>query len=163
MLSTSLGRHWAEAKSEAAGLTDAPAEADYFNWHKWAFPKQLPPPGDWTTWLLMGGRGSGKTRAGAEWVRSLARQGVSPIALVGETMAEIAFDVPHRVRNERVGGEVDARESTIARIDDMLLEHLAVAHTEPCHRQRVEYFVRKQHPQPVQLGRTIDPVRARSE
>ncbi|MDV3251556.1 terminase family protein [Devosia sp. BK] len=59
-----------------------------FNWQKWAFPKQLPPAGDWTTWLLMGGRGSGKTRAGAEWVRTLARERVSPIALVGETMTE---------------------------------------------------------------------------
>src|SRR5690606_30632086 len=47
-----------------------------------------PPPGDWTTWLLIGGRGSGKTRAGAEWVRGLAAQGVTPIALVGETMTE---------------------------------------------------------------------------
>src|SRR5690606_32803548 len=36
----------------------------------------------------MGGRGSGKTRAGAEWVRSLARDGIGPIALVGETMKE---------------------------------------------------------------------------
>ncbi|UYO01264.1 MAG: DNA-packaging protein [Devosia sp.] len=40
----------------------------------------------------MGGRGSGKTRAGAEWVRQLAQQKVSPIALVGETMAE-ALDI----------------------------------------------------------------------
>jgi phage terminase large subunit-like protein len=48
----------------------------------------MPPAGDWTTWLLMGGRGSGKTRAGAEWVRSLAASKVSPIALVGETMTE---------------------------------------------------------------------------
>ncbi len=30
---------------------------------------QRPPPGDWRTWLFMGGRGSGKTRAGAEWLR----------------------------------------------------------------------------------------------
>ncbi|PXA98148.1 ATP-binding protein [Nostoc sp. 3335mG] len=59
-----------------------------FDWPFWAFPKQLPPRGDWTTWLLMGGRGSGKTRAGAEWVRTLARERVSPIALVGETMTE---------------------------------------------------------------------------
>lgn len=36
----------------------------------------------------MGGRGSGKTRAGAEWVRRLARKRISPIALVGETMSE---------------------------------------------------------------------------
>jgi phage terminase large subunit-like protein len=54
----------------------------------WARQAQWPPAGDWTTWLLMGGRGSGKTRAGAEWVRAQAGQGVSPIALVGETMSE---------------------------------------------------------------------------
>ena len=46
-------------------------------------PKQLPPEGDWTTWLLMGGRGSGKTRAGAEWVHALAlARPESRIALV---------------------------------------------------------------------------------
>ncbi|MBK8085951.1 MAG: glycoside hydrolase TIM-barrel-like domain-containing protein [Devosia sp.] len=38
-------------------------------WWVWAREEQLPPEGDWTTWLLLGGRGSGKTRAGAEWVR----------------------------------------------------------------------------------------------
>ncbi|KKB76738.1 ATP-binding protein [Devosia soli] len=69
-------------------LDDEAAEKKLFDWSFWAFPKQLPPAGDWTTWLLMGGRGSGKTRAGAEWVRTLARERVSPIALVGETMTE---------------------------------------------------------------------------
>jgi len=62
-------------------------------WLIWARCEQLPPPGDWTTWLLMGGRGSGKTRAGAEWVRALAmgsneRAPVSPIAIVGETLSQ---------------------------------------------------------------------------
>jgi phage terminase large subunit-like protein len=60
----------------------------YFDWSRWARPAQLPPPGDWTTWLLIGGRGAGKTRAGAEWVRSLAAAGVTPIALVSETITE---------------------------------------------------------------------------
>lgn len=60
----------------------------YFHWQKWARDEQLPPPGDWTTWLLIGGRGSGKTRAGAEWVRGLVAEGVTPIALVGQTMTE---------------------------------------------------------------------------
>ncbi|WP_035101846.1 terminase family protein [Devosia sp. LC5] len=59
-----------------------------FDWPLWAAPHQTPPEGDWTTWLLMGGRGAGKTRAGAEWVRGLAAQGIGPIALVGETIAE---------------------------------------------------------------------------
>ena len=39
---------------------------------RWAHPGQLPPAGDWRTWVLMAGRGFGKTRAGAEWVLSLA-------------------------------------------------------------------------------------------
>ncbi|WIY53661.1 terminase family protein [Devosia sp. YIM 151766] len=63
-------------------------EREYYCWPRWARREQRPPPGDWTTWLLMGGRGSGKTRAGAEWVRRLARRGIAPIALVGETMTE---------------------------------------------------------------------------
>ena len=37
----------------------------------WALPHQLPPEGAWKTWVIMGGRGAGKTRAGAEWVRNL--------------------------------------------------------------------------------------------
>jgi len=57
-------------------------------WPFWARHSQWPPRGDWVTWLLMGGRGSGKTRAGAEWVRGLAASGVGPIALVGETITE---------------------------------------------------------------------------
>ena len=59
-----------------------------FLWGFWARREQWPPPGDWVTWLLMGGRGAGKTRAGAEWVRGLATEGIGPIALVGETIAE---------------------------------------------------------------------------
>ena len=35
----------------------------------WAHPHQLPPDGDWRSWVILGGRGAGKTRAGAEWVR----------------------------------------------------------------------------------------------
>lgn len=36
----------------------------------WAMPHQMPPEGDWRTWVILGGRGAGKTRAGAEWVRA---------------------------------------------------------------------------------------------
>jgi phage terminase large subunit-like protein len=59
-----------------------------FEWPMWLRPEQKPPKGDWTTWLLMGGRGSGKTLAGANWVSNLAQAGVGPIAIVGETMIE---------------------------------------------------------------------------
>ncbi len=57
---------------------------------------QLPPEGDWRAWVIMGGRGAGKTRAGAEWVRSQV-EGARPldqgpcrrIALVGETIDQV--------------------------------------------------------------------------
>ena len=90
-----------------------------FDWVLWARPDQLPfllaagdsasrsrPEAaskessatmrDWRTWLLLGGRGSGKTRAGAEWVRAqalglapFARAAVGRIALVGETIGDV--------------------------------------------------------------------------
>jgi phage terminase large subunit-like protein len=71
-----------------AGLDEGELEALMRDWALWARPAQLPPTGDWTTWLMIGGRGSGKTRAGAEWVRALAAEGIGPIALVGESMVE---------------------------------------------------------------------------
>jgi phage terminase large subunit-like protein len=51
---------------------------------------QTPPPGDWRTWLVMAGRGFGKTRTGAEWVReqALAHRDAR-IALVGSTAADV--------------------------------------------------------------------------
>lgn len=52
-------------------------------------PTQTPPPGDWRTWVLLAGRGFGKTRAGAEWVREQAMAGTSEyIALVAPTAAD---------------------------------------------------------------------------
>ncbi|MEO9297937.1 DNA-packaging protein [Devosia alba] len=78
----------AESDAEVAAKTDDEVEAQFYDWDRWALPRQRPPQGDWTTWLLMGGRGAGKTRAGAEWVRGLARQRIGPIALVGETITE---------------------------------------------------------------------------
>ncbi len=53
--------------------------------------EQKAPKGDWRTWLLMGGRGSGKTRAGAEWVQALANAPFARglrIALVAETLGD---------------------------------------------------------------------------
>ena len=51
-----------------------------------AHPGQQPPDGDWRTWLIMAGRGFGKTRAGAEWVRAIAEDGEARIALVAATL-----------------------------------------------------------------------------
>lgn len=61
----------------------------------WAMPHQLPPEGDWRTWVILGGRGAGKTRAGAEWVRDqIEGPGARDpghcrrVALVGETIEQ---------------------------------------------------------------------------
>ena len=77
-----------EEAAWAARLTLTQCADIYFDWSRWARDAQKLPDGDWVTWLLMGGRGAGKTRAGAEWVRGLAAQRVGPIAIVGETIAE---------------------------------------------------------------------------
>lgn len=60
------------------------------DWRIWARPDQLPPPGNWRTWLLLGGRGSGKTRAAAEWVRERMESGTATrAALIGPTFADV--------------------------------------------------------------------------
>ena len=50
---------------------------------------QVPPRGSWRTWLFMGGRGAGKTRAGAEWVRMAVRRGCRRVALVGPALSDV--------------------------------------------------------------------------
>ena len=59
-------------------------------------PRDAQAGGPWSTWLIMGGRGAGKTRAGAEWVRGMAlglpgfsHEPVGRIALIGETAADV--------------------------------------------------------------------------
>lgn len=63
-----------------------------YNWQFWARPNQLVPEGNWTTWLILAGRGFGKTRTGAETIRQwvcgdtpLSPGRCSRIALVAET------------------------------------------------------------------------------
>ncbi|WP_442909837.1 TIGR02594 family protein [Hyphomicrobium sp.] len=81
------------------------------DWQLWARDDQLPPATtaageDWRVWLILGGRGAGKTRSGAEWVRAKAL-GIPPlgdtparrIALVGETLGDV-----RRVMIEGVSG-----------------------------------------------------------
>lgn len=55
----------------------------------WARPQQLAPEGEWQIWLYLGGRGSGKTRAGAEWVKEQVGLGRAKwVALVARTAAD---------------------------------------------------------------------------
>ncbi|MFV2053042.1 phage tail protein [Aliiroseovarius sp. YM-037] len=77
-------------------LDEGALSALLFLFQFWAMDHQMPPDGDWKTWVILGGRGAGKTRAGAEWVRSEV-EGSRPldpgrsarVALVGETIEQV--------------------------------------------------------------------------
>ena len=72
-------------------LKDASPEekaAALFRWNLWARDSQCPPPPSWTIWLILAGRGWGKTRTGAEWVRDQVFAGRKRIALVAATSAD---------------------------------------------------------------------------
>ena len=63
----------------------------------WAGPGQTPPHDAWAVWLFLGGRGAGKTRAGAEWMQNAVAAGAARrIALIGQTL--------HAVREVMIGG-----------------------------------------------------------
>ena len=60
------------------------------NWPLWARQDQLAPRGGWLVWLICAGRGYGKTRTGAEWVRWIAtNEPEARIALVGASLPEV--------------------------------------------------------------------------
>lgn len=62
-------------------------EARRYDWAANARPEQRLPDGDWRTWLILAGRGFGKTRTGAETVREWVAQGYRYIGLIGPTAA----------------------------------------------------------------------------
>ncbi len=65
-------------------LTPEEASAIYYDWTLWARTDQIAPEGDWIYWVILAGRGAGKTRTGAETVRIWARS-FSPVTLIGAT------------------------------------------------------------------------------
>lgn len=72
-----------------AGLSEEEARALHWDWRFWARPKQIAPGGSWVTWLILAGRGFGKTRTGAEWITERVENGLARrIAIVAETAAD---------------------------------------------------------------------------
>ena len=69
--------------------SDKEIEAILREWSLWARTDQIAPAGDWFTWLLRGGRGSGKTRSGSEFVIERAKAGCRRIALIGQTKGDV--------------------------------------------------------------------------
>lgn len=76
----------------------------------WLFtsrPAQRPPDGDWHAWLFLGGRGAGKTRAGAQWLHTRAEPGAR-LALVGATLGdvrEVMIEGPSGLRTTAPAGQ----------------------------------------------------------
>lgn len=67
-------------------LSDEEAEQLIYDWTFWARANQLAPEGTWRTWLLLAGRGFGKTRTGAEYVKEMVESGEAKrIALIAPT------------------------------------------------------------------------------
>ena len=79
-----------EIKKAVNGLTDQQAEALLYDWSFWGRSNQLAPAGQWRNWLLLAGRGFGKTRTGGEWVRQIIEAGQAQrVALVAPTAADV--------------------------------------------------------------------------
>ena len=80
-----------------AVLRDLDMEQLVWDWNAWARPEQLPPKtDDWAIWMYLAGRGAGKTRSAAEWVREKAKdtsQGQLRFALVARTAADVYVDL----------------------------------------------------------------------
>lgn len=91
----------ADPKTQAAtlsSLSEAQRRELLERWERWAHAGQVPTADGWRIWLILAGRGFGKTRAAAEWVSDYARRHPDArIALVGATIDDV-----HRVM---VGGE----------------------------------------------------------
>jgi phage terminase large subunit-like protein len=79
-----------ERQAFLRNLTKEEREELVYRWPFWARDKQLAPVGDWTLWVVLAGRGFGKTRIGAEWIRREAESGLyEKFALVGQTAADV--------------------------------------------------------------------------
>jgi phage terminase large subunit-like protein len=80
----------AEIADLLAELSNDEAEVLLYDWPLWARSEQLPPEGDWYIWLILAGRGWGKTRTGAEFIRWRVETGQARrIGLIGQTVADV--------------------------------------------------------------------------
>jgi phage terminase large subunit-like protein len=99
-------------------LSEADVDLLHRDWEFWAHDAQLPPPGEWRTWVFLGGRGAGKTEAGAAWVRALVeRRSAGRIALIAPTFndaREVMIEGPAGIRAG--AGERPSLETTRRRI-----------------------------------------------
>ncbi|WP_152045768.1 DNA-packaging protein [Aureimonas psammosilenae] len=82
-------------------------------WTQIARASQLPPAGDWRQWLMVGGRGSGKTRAGAEWVLGMV-EGRPPFATAPHGRIALLAETLGDAREVMIEGESGIRTVAVA-------------------------------------------------
>ncbi|MBP9752938.1 MAG: DNA-packaging protein [Proteobacteria bacterium] len=96
-------------------------EKDLYNWKKLARKNQRFPKGDWTTWLILAGRGFGKTRTGAETIRYLVEtKKAKRIALIGGSISEVI--------NVMIKGESGIQSVTPLKNRPVFLSHTNTLH-----------------------------------
>jgi phage terminase large subunit-like protein len=78
----------AELLRSRGSLSNKAQEEFSYAWEFWARPEQLPPEGDWRVWMILAGRGFGKTRALVEWCRAQIEAGHSRGGLIARTSAD---------------------------------------------------------------------------
>ena len=70
-------------------LSPERATALKYDWPSWARPNQLPPPGSWSYWMVKAGRGFGKTRTGAEFIRQKVKDGAKQLNIIVRTVGDM--------------------------------------------------------------------------
>ena len=89
-----------QRRAALASLTPGEREELEWCWQFWGRPDQIAPPPPWRTWLLLGGRGSGKTRSASEWVRGEMEAGRRrDVGIIGPTMDQV-----RRIQIEGISG-----------------------------------------------------------
>jgi predicted phage terminase large subunit-like protein len=78
-----------ERQAYLDGLSVETKAALRYHWRFWARPNQIAPGDDWSTWLILAGRGFGKTEAGAQWIHERVKDGAKSIALIAETQKDL--------------------------------------------------------------------------
>jgi phage terminase large subunit-like protein len=79
-------------EERAMALSGLDPDQLLWDWSMWGRPEQLAPEGNWNIWIYLAGRGAGKTRSAAEWVREQAKyttEGQRRFALVARTAADV--------------------------------------------------------------------------
>lgn len=96
----------AERAEALKAFSDKELSELLYDWRGFlARPEQMAPDGDWSIWLIMTGRGWGKTETGAQWVKEQVEGGVKSIALVAETQKDLEEVMVKRILSIYPQGE----------------------------------------------------------